>query len=89
MCQDITENAQIEGLFLVKDKNNGMTKNGKQYIALNLTDRTGEVKARIWDNAEKLGARFSQGDIVTLKAFSVMYQGRCSSISPPLKNHGR
>ena len=73
--KDITENAQIEGLFLVKDKNNGMTKNGKQYVSLNLTDKTGEVKARIWDNAEKLGARFSQGDSVTLKAFSVMYQG--------------
>jgi 3'-5' exoribonuclease len=72
---DITENSQIEGLFLVKDKNNGMTKNGKQYIALNLTDKTGEVRARIWDNAEKLGIRFSQGDIVNLKAFSVMYQG--------------
>jgi 3'-5' exoribonuclease len=73
--KDIAENAQIEGLFLVKDKNNGMTKNGKQYVSLNLTDKTGEVKARIWDNAEKLGARFSQGDIVMLKAFSVMYQG--------------
>jgi 3'-5' exoribonuclease len=72
---EITENTHIEGLFLVKDKNNGMTKNGKQYIALNLTDKTGEVKARIWDNAEKLGTRFSQGDCVTLKAFSVMYQG--------------
>jgi len=73
--KDLSENAQIEGVFLVKDKNNGMTKTGKQYISLNLTDKTGAVKARIWDNAEKLGARFSQGDIVSLKAFSVMYQG--------------
>jgi 3'-5' exoribonuclease len=71
----ISENCFIEGMFLVKDKNNGLTKSGKQYIALNLTDRTGEVKARIWDNAEKLGGRFSQGDIVSLKAFSVLYQG--------------
>lgn len=73
--QDLRENCFIEGMFLVKDKNNGMTKSGKQYIALNLTDRTGEVKGRIWDNAEKLGVRFSQGDIVTLRAYSVNYQG--------------
>ena len=73
--EEIRENCFVEGLFLVKDKNGGMTKGGKQYLALNLTDRTGEVKARIWDNAEKLGARFSQGDIVTVKAFSVQYQG--------------
>lgn len=73
--RDIAENSPVEGMFLVKDKNNGMTKGGKQYIALNLTDKTGEVKARIWDNAEKLGPRFSQGDVVSIRAFSVQYQG--------------
>lgn len=75
LIQEIPENSFIEGQFLVKDKNNGVTKNGKKYLALNLTDSTGEVKARIWDNAEKLGSRFSQGDIVQLKAYSVSYQG--------------
>jgi len=73
--KDIKENNQIEGLFLIRDKNNGMTKNGKPYIALTLVDKTGEVKGRIWDNAEKLGSLFAQGDIVKAKAYSVLYQG--------------
>lgn len=73
--KDITKQKKVDGFFLVRDKNNGITKNGKPYIALNLSDKTGFVKARIWDNAERLGALFSQGDIVRIKAFSIMYQG--------------
>lgn len=72
---DIKENTHVEGLFLVKEKNSGMTKNGKPYIALNLADNTGDVKGRIWDNAEKLGSLFSQGDIVKIKSYSIRYQG--------------
>lgn len=73
--KDITENCEVEDLFLVRSKNNGITKNGKPYIALVLGDATGEVKARIWDNAEKLGAAFQEGDLVKIKAFSILYQG--------------
>jgi 3'-5' exoribonuclease len=73
--KDIKEQNKVDGIFLVKDKNNGITKNGKPYISLNLTDKTGEVKGRIWDNAEKMGTLFSQGDIVKIKSYSVLYQG--------------
>ncbi|MEI6126329.1 MAG: HD domain-containing protein [Pseudomonadota bacterium] len=73
--KDIKDNLQVEGLFLVRDKNNGITKNGKPYIALNLADKTGEIKARIWDHAEKLGSQFLQGEVVKIKAFAVLYQG--------------
>ncbi len=73
--KDIKDQTKIEGLFLVKDKNNGITKNGKPYLALNLSDKTGHVKGRIWDNAEKFGNFFSQGDIVKIKSHSILYQG--------------
>lgn len=73
--KDITENSEIDDLFLVKSKNNGITKTGKPYIALMLGDATGEIKGRIWENAEKLGEKFNDGDIVRVKGFSVLYQG--------------
>ena len=73
--EDIREKKQVEGLYLVRDKNNGITKNGKPYIALNLSDKTGIIKGRVWDNAEKLDPGFDQGDVAYLKAFSVLYQG--------------
>lgn len=73
--KDIKEQNKIEGLFLVKDKNNGITKNGKPYLALNLCDKTGDIKGRVWDNAEKLASLFAQGNIVKIKAYSIRYQG--------------
>jgi len=72
---EIKENCKIEDIFLVLDKNVAATKNGKPYIALNLSDKTGSVKARVWDNAEKLSQQFDAGDIVTVKSYSVSYQG--------------
>jgi len=73
--EEIREKQPVEGLYLVRDKNNGITKNGKPYIALNLSDRTGIIKARVWDNAEKLDPAFDQGDVVSIKSHSVLYQG--------------
>ncbi len=73
--ENIREKQPVEGLYLVRDKNNGITKNGKPYIALNLSDKTGMIKGRVWDNAEKLDPGFDQGDVVFLKSHSVLYQG--------------
>ena len=71
----IKENKKVDDIFLVQNKNIASTKNGKPYIALNLSDKTGSVKARVWDNAQKLSEQFDAADIVTIKAYSVSYQG--------------
>jgi 3'-5' exoribonuclease len=73
--KDIKEKTPVEGTFLVRDKNQGMKKSGSPYIGLVLSDRTGETKARIWDDAEKLGNKFSEGDIVKVSAWAILYQG--------------
>ena len=73
--KDMAEKTHVEGIFLVREKNQGMKKSGSPYIGLKLSDKTGDVKARIWDNAEKLGSLFSEGDIVKLKGWAIIYQG--------------
>ncbi|MCX5896205.1 MAG: HD domain-containing protein [Proteobacteria bacterium] len=73
--KDIKEKTPVEGIFLVREKNQGMKKSGDPYIALILSDSTGEVKARIWDDAERLGSFFSDGDIVKARAWAIIYQG--------------
>ena len=72
---ELKENAKIDDIFMVQNKNIAATKNGKPYIALNLSDKTGVVKSRVWDNAEELSKQFEAGDIVAVKAHSVIYQG--------------
>jgi len=41
-------------IFLVTEKSLRTTQAGKKYLALELTDRTGRIQARVWDNAESL-----------------------------------
>lgn len=73
--KNLTEKTPVEGIYLVREKNQGIKKSGAPYIGLTLSDKTGEVKARIWDDAEKLGSRFGEGDIVRIKGWAIMYQG--------------
>ncbi|MFN2257998.1 MAG: HD family phosphohydrolase, partial [Desulfuromonadaceae bacterium] len=48
--EDIRERDPINSVFLVRDKNMAVAKNGKPYMNLKLMDRSGEVDGRIWDN---------------------------------------
>ncbi len=47
----IKKNSQVEGIFLVKEKHMGITKGGVPYLSLKLMDRTGEINARVWEDA--------------------------------------
>ena len=48
---DLAPGQQIREIFLVARKSLAETKAGKPYLALGLMDRTGEIEARVWDNA--------------------------------------
>ncbi|MDY6861528.1 MAG: HD domain-containing protein [Thermodesulfobacteriota bacterium] len=65
---------RIESIFLVKEKDSGVTRSGNLYLHLILMDRTGEIKARIWDNAEKITREFKKNDFVKIKSRASLYQ---------------
>lgn len=71
----ILKNAPVEGIFLVKEKHMGVTKNGAPYLSLKLMDRTGDVHARLWDDAEKHDRLFGQNDFIRIHSRSSIYQG--------------
>ena len=90
---DLTEGQQIHDLFLVSRKNLAETKNGKPYLALSLMDRTGEIEARIWDNAARFDALAEIGQIIAIegqvKAFRDQLQLSISSIVPLQDDDGQ
>ncbi len=53
----------------------GVTKNGTPYLSLKLMDRTGEVNARVWDNAENYDRLFERNDFIRVSSRSSIYQG--------------
>ncbi len=74
--EDIKERDRIDTAFLVTKKEKGVGKSGKPYLSLRLRDRTGELEARVWDNAEALGRNFEKDDVVSVKGIAISYQGR-------------
>ncbi len=73
--KDIKPGDPVETSFLVVRKDTGISRSGSPYLILKLKDRTGEVDARVWNDAEKLTTRFERDDVVMVKGQSVPYQG--------------
>jgi 3'-5' exoribonuclease len=70
----IAAGQQVQDLFLVSRKNLMETKNGKPYLALGLMDRSGEMEARVWDNATALDAVAEVGRVVLVTAVAKSYR---------------
>lgn len=73
---ELKEKMDFEGAFLVKIVQLHMDKNGRPYMNLILMDRTGEIEARVWENAQKLYEEVKQHDILRVAGKVNLYQGR-------------
>jgi 3'-5' exoribonuclease len=56
--------AEIRAVFACTRKDRLTTRTGSPYLALELRDRTGTVKARAFRDADLLGGHFDRGDLV-------------------------
>lgn len=72
---EIKPGDQITSTFLVKTKSLGETRFGKPYLSLTLSDNSGVITARVWEDARAMGQLFQKGDLVTVKATADTYQG--------------
>lgn len=64
---DLKEKQSLHTTFLAKNKTLLTDKKGNQYISLYLSDKSGSVDAKIWDNIERMNNSFESGDIVVVK----------------------
>ncbi len=65
--EDLQEGQQVRDIFLVARKNLAETKAGKPYLALSLMDRSGEIEARVWDNAAAYDSHAQVGNYVVVQ----------------------
>jgi 3'-5' exoribonuclease len=70
------EDQLITGFFAATTKSLRDKKDGGKYLALVLTDRTGSMEARMWDEAAEASPEFEQGDIIKVKAQVCRYNDR-------------
>ena len=72
----LKEDDVVDDYFFVKSKFESRGKTGKPYISLIISDSSGEMDARIWDNVEILGMNFEEGNFVKLKGEVRLHQGK-------------
>ena len=82
---DIKDRDMVDAVFLVKEKIMAMAKNGKPYLTLKLMDKTGEVDAKVWDNADEVGSLFDRNDFLAVRAKASVYLGKMQLILSELK----
>lgn len=66
-------NQEITSFFLVSQKE---LRDGKRdrYIRLRLTDKTGNLAANIWNNANTFKDKFEEGDVVKIQGIVISYK---------------
>src|SRR5580704_10776721 len=73
---ELQPNQSVQGTFLVSYKDVRQKKSGEPYLSLTLTDRSGELDAKMWDNAAEALATFERDDFVRVKGLLQIFQNR-------------
>ena len=66
----------VTTFLLVGEKEMRATREGKPYLRLELSDCTGNIEARIWENVEYVVATFQRDDIVKLQGRVESYRNK-------------
>ena len=64
LLAELVADSAVEGIYAVARKERLRTRTGASYLALELTDGSGRVEARVWNDVDLLDARFSEGEAV-------------------------
>jgi 3'-5' exoribonuclease len=66
------ENQVITSFFAVSSRHDRSKRDGALYFALTLSDRTGQMEARMWETAE--AGEFASGDVVKVRGLVCRYR---------------
>ncbi len=73
---ELQPNQNVEATFLVSHKEVRQKKTGEPYLSLTLADRTGDLDAKMWDNAADVISTFSHNDFIRVKGATQVFQNR-------------
>ena len=62
--KSLQPNDRFETILLVKSKETRKKKNGVPFLSLTLSDRSGSIDSKIWDNVEELSKTFQANDFI-------------------------
>jgi 3'-5' exoribonuclease len=74
--ETLVPNETVTAQFLVLSKEIRQKKTGEPYLSLYLSDRTGEIEAKMWDNVLEVMHTFERDHFVKVKGIAQIYNNR-------------
>lgn len=74
--KDLKDKDSVSASFLVKFSALGVGKTGKPFMNLVLMDKTGEIEARLWDEADRYVSQAVRDAFIAVEGRCQLYQGR-------------
>jgi len=71
---EFKDKEKVDSYFMVRKKNLKLTKYDKPYLEISLSDKTGKIEARLWDNAEDFNDKVEVGDVAHVKGTIEKYK---------------
>jgi 3'-5' exoribonuclease len=72
---ELTPGRRFEGVYACVRKDRLSARNGSNYLALELRDRTGSISARTFRDVDRLAARFERGDAIRVSGKVERFRG--------------
>mgnify|MGYP000930284282 FL=1 len=72
--EDLQANESVTDYFLVQTKDVRLKKSGEPYLSLVLSDRTGRLDAKMWDDIEGVVDTFGGGSFIKIDGFVRIYR---------------
>jgi len=73
---ELDANKAVTASFLVQSKEIRQKKSGELYLSLVLSDRTGDLDAKMWDNVAEVIDAFEKDDFIQVKGLTQVYRNR-------------
>lgn len=74
--KDIQAGASVEDIFALAEKSVLQKKDGSNYLSLVLADKTGRIKAVMWDSVDTPAKTIRNGDFIRIQGAAGEYRGK-------------
>ncbi len=76
LVRDLKPNETTTAIFLVQSKEIRQKKTGEPYLSLVLSDRSGDMEAKMWDGVAEVMSTFDRDDFVKVRGIASLYNNR-------------
>src|SRR5450432_3902159 len=76
LVRELKPNEVVTAVLLVQAKEIRQKKTGEPYLSLTLSDRSGELDSKMWDNVAEVMDTFDRDDFVKVRGLLQIYNNR-------------